>query len=234
MELREAELTATNLTVGKEGRKGSRQGIRGGRHRLRQGGYAGTNHFSQGQTADRVLTRLANPFEAKRRMAKSNKTDALDARGLAILLRCGTLPESWIPPGELRDQRELLRTRMRVSCPASSPAAATFATAAPAATSTAISSGPLSKRPTAPFASRPTARTTSASSTTGSIQTKGTAVPSLLSPATWPRLLTGCCGNNKSTAPHSRAPSYASPADSQLRPSSGKRETRLVSAKTSG
>lgn len=55
---------------------------------------------------------LANPFEAKRRMAKSNKTDALDAKGLAILLRCGTLPESWIPPGELRDKRELLRTRM--------------------------------------------------------------------------------------------------------------------------
>lgn len=55
---------------------------------------------------------LANPFEAKRRMAKSNKTDALDAKGLAILLRCGTLPESWIPSGELRDQRELLRTRM--------------------------------------------------------------------------------------------------------------------------
>lgn len=55
---------------------------------------------------------LANPFEAKRRMAKSNKTDALDAKGLAILLHCGTLPESWIPPGALRDQRELLRTRM--------------------------------------------------------------------------------------------------------------------------
>jgi transposase len=55
---------------------------------------------------------LANPFEAKRRMAKSNKTDALDAKGLAILLRCGTLPETWIPPGELRDKRELLRTRM--------------------------------------------------------------------------------------------------------------------------
>ncbi len=28
------------------------------------------------------------------------------------MLRCGTLPDSWIPPGELRDQRELLRTRM--------------------------------------------------------------------------------------------------------------------------
>jgi hypothetical protein len=45
-------------------------------------------------------------------MAGSNKTDALDAKGLAILLHNGTLPESWIPPGELRDQRELLRTRL--------------------------------------------------------------------------------------------------------------------------
>ena len=55
---------------------------------------------------------LANPIEAKKRMGKTHKTDALDAKGLAILLRNGTLPESWIPPGELRDQRELLRTRM--------------------------------------------------------------------------------------------------------------------------
>lgn len=55
---------------------------------------------------------LANPLEAKKRMGKTHKTDALDAKGLAILLRNGTLPESWIPPGELRDQRELLRTRM--------------------------------------------------------------------------------------------------------------------------
>lgn len=55
---------------------------------------------------------LANPMEAKKRMGRTNKTDALDAKGLAILLRNGTLPESWIPPGPLRDQRELLRTRM--------------------------------------------------------------------------------------------------------------------------
>jgi hypothetical protein len=33
----------------------------------------------------------------------------LDARRLAILLRTGTLLEVWIPPGELRDHRELLR-----------------------------------------------------------------------------------------------------------------------------
>jgi transposase len=56
--------------------------------------------------------RLTNPLEAKRRMGLTNKTDKLDAKGLAILLRNGTLPEVWIPPGELRDQRELLRLRM--------------------------------------------------------------------------------------------------------------------------
>jgi transposase len=56
--------------------------------------------------------KLCNPHEAKRRMGLTNKTDKLDARGLAILLRNGTLPEVWIPPSELRDQRELLRLRI--------------------------------------------------------------------------------------------------------------------------
>jgi transposase len=56
--------------------------------------------------------RLCNPLEAKRRMGLTHKTDKLDARGLAILLRNGTLPEVWIPPGDLRDQRELLRLRI--------------------------------------------------------------------------------------------------------------------------
>jgi len=56
--------------------------------------------------------RLCDPLEAKRRMGLTNKTDKLDARGLAILLRNGTLPEVWIPPAEVRDQRELLRLRI--------------------------------------------------------------------------------------------------------------------------
>jgi len=42
--------------------------------------------------------KLCNPLEAKRRMGLTKKTDLLDARGLAILLRNGTLPEVWIPP----------------------------------------------------------------------------------------------------------------------------------------
>ena len=56
--------------------------------------------------------KLCNPLEAKRRMGLTHKTDKLDAKGLAILLRNGTLPEVWIPPSELRDQRELLRLRI--------------------------------------------------------------------------------------------------------------------------
>ena len=56
--------------------------------------------------------RLCNSLEAKRRMGLTNKTDKLDARRMAILLRNGALPEVWIPPGELRDQRELLRLRI--------------------------------------------------------------------------------------------------------------------------
>lgn len=56
--------------------------------------------------------KLAHAREAKRLMGKVNKTDKLDARGLATLLRNGTLPEVWIPPGELRDQRELPRLRI--------------------------------------------------------------------------------------------------------------------------
>jgi hypothetical protein len=50
--------------------------------------------------------KLCNPLEAKRRMGLTNKTDKLEAKGLAILLRKGILPEAWITPSELRDQRE--------------------------------------------------------------------------------------------------------------------------------
>jgi transposase len=60
--------------------------------------------------------RLAHALEVKKRTGrKGKKTDAEDARGLAMLLRNGTLPEVWIPPAKLRDQREMLRLRMFLS-----------------------------------------------------------------------------------------------------------------------
>lgn len=55
---------------------------------------------------------LVNAGKAKLMMGNINKTDKLDARGLAILSVNGTLPGVWIPPGKLRDQRELTRMRL--------------------------------------------------------------------------------------------------------------------------
>jgi transposase len=56
--------------------------------------------------------RLAHALEAKKRMPGRNKTDHLDAKGLAMLLRNGSLPEVWIPPANLLDLRDLMRTRL--------------------------------------------------------------------------------------------------------------------------
>jgi len=56
--------------------------------------------------------RLVHPRKAKLMMGMINKTDQLDAHGLNRLQRNGTLPVVWIPPGELRDLRELTRTRL--------------------------------------------------------------------------------------------------------------------------
>jgi transposase len=58
------------------------------------------------------IPKLAHAYAAKRRMEGRHKTNERDARGLAMLLRNGTLPVVWIPPAELRDQREMLRWRM--------------------------------------------------------------------------------------------------------------------------
>ena len=55
---------------------------------------------------------LAHAAKSKLMMGQVNKTDKLDASGLAVLLRNGTLPSVWIPQGELRDQRELSRMRL--------------------------------------------------------------------------------------------------------------------------
>jgi len=56
--------------------------------------------------------RLVHAHKAKLMLGSINKTDKLDARGLNKLQRTGTLPTVWIPPSQIRDQRELPRTRM--------------------------------------------------------------------------------------------------------------------------
>jgi len=56
--------------------------------------------------------KLVHPRKAKLMMGLVNKTDKLDAHGMNQLQRNGTLPTVWIPPRELRDQREITRARM--------------------------------------------------------------------------------------------------------------------------
>jgi transposase len=56
--------------------------------------------------------KLVHAHKAKLMLGSINKTDKLDAIGLNKLQRTGTLPTVWIPPTEIRDSRELPRTRM--------------------------------------------------------------------------------------------------------------------------
>lgn len=58
------------------------------------------------------IPKLVHARKAKLMLGMINKTDKLDARGLNRLQRAGTLPTVWIPPGALRDQRDLPRTRI--------------------------------------------------------------------------------------------------------------------------
>jgi len=58
---------------------------------------------------------LTHPAKAKVMMGNVNKTDKLDAKGLATLLRLKSLPYVWLPPGKTRDGRELPRTRMALT-----------------------------------------------------------------------------------------------------------------------
>jgi transposase len=61
------------------------------------------------------VPKMAHALYAKKMMAHIHKTDKLDARGLATLEHLGSLPTVWIAPGEIRDARELPRTRMALS-----------------------------------------------------------------------------------------------------------------------
>jgi hypothetical protein len=55
---------------------------------------------------------LAHPLRTKAIASARVKTDAVDARTLAHLLRADPLPEAYIAPRELRDLSDLLRQRV--------------------------------------------------------------------------------------------------------------------------
>jgi len=59
-----------------------------------------------------MVPRLVHARKAKLMLGMINKTDKLDVRGLNRLQRTATLPTVWIPSADVRDQRDLPRTRM--------------------------------------------------------------------------------------------------------------------------
>jgi transposase len=58
---------------------------------------------------------LAHPLGIAGFENRRVKNDRVDARLLADLLRMGRLPEAWIAPGSIRQQRELVRYRRKLS-----------------------------------------------------------------------------------------------------------------------
>jgi transposase len=58
---------------------------------------------------------LAHPLGIRGFENRRVKNDLVDATLLADLLRVGSLPESWIPPGSIRELRELVRYRNTLS-----------------------------------------------------------------------------------------------------------------------
>jgi transposase len=58
---------------------------------------------------------LAHPLRTKAIASARVKTDAVDARTLAHLLRTDLLPEAYIAPRELRELRDLLRHRVALT-----------------------------------------------------------------------------------------------------------------------
>ena len=58
---------------------------------------------------------LAHPLRTRAIAAARVKTDAVDAKTLALLLRAELLPEAYVAPRELRDLRELLRHRIALT-----------------------------------------------------------------------------------------------------------------------
>ena len=59
------------------------------------------------------VVKLAHPSRIKAIAAACIKTDKIDARILAHLLRADLIPEAWAPPQEVRDLRDLVRLRWR-------------------------------------------------------------------------------------------------------------------------
>ena len=70
------------------------------------------NYYTIHDTLDEYLdVTVANPGRLKLIANSDRKTDRVDARELARLVRLGSVPESYVPPEEIRECRALVRGR---------------------------------------------------------------------------------------------------------------------------
>ena len=63
---------------------------------------------------NRIHTKLANPFKTRVIAEARIKTDKLDARILCHLLRSNLIPESYVAPDNVREDRSILRLRINL------------------------------------------------------------------------------------------------------------------------
>jgi transposase len=74
----------------------------------------GSRHFAyDALVATGALVKLAHPARVKAIASARVKTDRIDARILAHLLRTDLIPEAWAPPQTTRELRDLVRLRWR-------------------------------------------------------------------------------------------------------------------------
>jgi len=64
---------------------------------------------------DHAILHMADPRKSRGIVSSKKKTDRLDARNLAHLLRTGFLPESYIPPKEIMEYRDLFRHKISLT-----------------------------------------------------------------------------------------------------------------------
>jgi transposase len=64
---------------------------------------------------EHIHTILTNPRKTRLIAEAKIKTDKLDARILADLLRANLLSASYVPPQEIREQRSIVRERARLA-----------------------------------------------------------------------------------------------------------------------
>lgn len=84
-----------------------------GRYHRRAGGHRHLAATYDALVAAGATVKLAHPARIKAIASTKVKTDKIDARILAHLLRADLIPEAWAPPVQVRELRDLVRLRWR-------------------------------------------------------------------------------------------------------------------------